>query len=204
MSALFLWFPEVLAVRAAPKRSDDCKRLSQRQFHLLIESLCQTQPPIGVSMLQSLLCGKICEACQTLQIKRPTSPTMGLSLLPRHWRCRLRPTRICRRGQFSTEPVFSREDDVSRKHCSSLCWLPSSTQAKAHRRVLPPGCRFPHSVRELFIRRDDERVLLPPCPPDWFGFFASGLKTSADFMSGNACRFRSAWFDLRPVKRGLG
>ena len=48
--------------------------------------------------------------------------------------------------------------------------------------VLPPGCLFPSSVRELFIRRDDESVVLPPCPPDWFGFFASGLKTSADFM----------------------
>lgn len=67
-------------------------------------------------MLQSLLCSKICEASQTLQIKRPTNPTMGLSLLPRDWRCRLRLTRICRRGLFSTEPVFSRKNDVSRRH----------------------------------------------------------------------------------------
>lgn len=53
--------------------------------------------------------------------------------------------------------------------------------------MLPPGCRFPHSVRELVIRRDDESVVLPPFPPDWFGFFASGLKTQADFMMEWEC-----------------
>lgn len=51
--------------------------------------------------------------------------------------------------------------------------------------VLPPGCRFPDSVRELFIRRDGERLVLTPRPTDWSGFFASGVKTSTDFMAGH-------------------
>ena len=49
--------------------------------------------------------------------------------------------------------------------------------------VLPPGYRFPDSVRELFIRRDGERLVLTPRPTDWSGFFASGVKTSVDFMA---------------------
>lgn len=49
--------------------------------------------------------------------------------------------------------------------------------------VLPPGCRFPESVRELFIRRDGETLVLTPRPTDWSTFFGSGLKTSADFMA---------------------
>lgn len=49
--------------------------------------------------------------------------------------------------------------------------------------VLPPGCRFPDSVRELFIRRDGERLVLTPRPTDWSGFFDARLKTSADFMA---------------------
>lgn len=49
--------------------------------------------------------------------------------------------------------------------------------------VLPPGFRFPDSVREVFIRRNGERLVLTPLPTDWSGFFASGVKTSADFMA---------------------
>ena len=49
--------------------------------------------------------------------------------------------------------------------------------------VLPPGFRFADSVREVFIRRDGERLVLTPRPTDWSDFFASGVKTSADFMA---------------------
>lgn len=49
--------------------------------------------------------------------------------------------------------------------------------------VLPPGCRFPDSVSELFIRRDGERLVLTPRPTDWSGFIDASLKTSADFMA---------------------
>lgn len=33
--------------------------------------------------------------------------------------------------------------------------------------------RFPESVREVFIRREGESVVLTPRPTDWSGFFAS-------------------------------
>lgn len=48
--------------------------------------------------------------------------------------------------------------------------------------TLPLDFRFPRSVREVFIRRDGESVILTPRPNDWSGFFSSDLKVSADFM----------------------
>lgn len=49
---------------------------------------------------------------------------------------------------------------------------------------IPMDFRFPKSVREVFIRREGESVILTPRPADWSGFLASNLKASADFMSG--------------------
>ena len=49
--------------------------------------------------------------------------------------------------------------------------------------TMPLEFRFPDSVREVFIRREGESVILTPRPNDWTGFFASGLKTSPDFMA---------------------
>lgn len=49
--------------------------------------------------------------------------------------------------------------------------------------TLPLEFRFPESVREVFIRREGESVILTPRPQDWSGFFAGG-KASADFMAG--------------------
>lgn len=49
--------------------------------------------------------------------------------------------------------------------------------------TMPLEFRFPDSVREVFIRRDGESVVLTPRPGDWSGFFASGLTASADFMA---------------------
>jgi len=47
---------------------------------------------------------------------------------------------------------------------------------------IPVDFRFPPSVREVFIRREGESVVLTPRPTDWSGFFESGVKASADFM----------------------
>jgi antitoxin VapB len=48
---------------------------------------------------------------------------------------------------------------------------------------IPVDFRFPESVREVFIRREGESVILTPRPADWSGFFASSIKASADFMA---------------------
>ena len=48
--------------------------------------------------------------------------------------------------------------------------------------TIPVDFRFPASVREVFIRREGESVILTPRPVDWSGFFASRAKASADFM----------------------
>jgi antitoxin VapB len=48
--------------------------------------------------------------------------------------------------------------------------------------TMPLEFRFPDSVREVFIRREGESVVLTPRPTDWSSFFASGLRASADFM----------------------
>ena len=50
---------------------------------------------------------------------------------------------------------------------------------------MPLEYRFPESVREVFIRREGESVILTPRPTDWSGFFATGMKASADFMAEN-------------------
>ncbi len=48
--------------------------------------------------------------------------------------------------------------------------------------TMPLDFRFPESVREVFIRREGESVVLTPRPSDWTGFFTSGLRASPDFM----------------------
>jgi len=48
---------------------------------------------------------------------------------------------------------------------------------------MPLEFRFPESVREVFIRREGESVVLTPRPTDWSSFFVSGLTVSADFMA---------------------
>jgi len=50
---------------------------------------------------------------------------------------------------------------------------------------MPLEYRFPDSVREVFIRREGESVVLTPRPTDWSGFFASGMTASSDFMVGD-------------------
>lgn len=47
---------------------------------------------------------------------------------------------------------------------------------------MPLEFRFPDAVREVFIHREGESVVLTPRPSDWSGFFSSGLRASAEFM----------------------
>jgi len=49
--------------------------------------------------------------------------------------------------------------------------------------TMPLEYRFPESVREVYIRREGESIILTPRPTDWSGFFASGMTVSPDFMS---------------------
>jgi len=48
---------------------------------------------------------------------------------------------------------------------------------------MPLEYRFADSVREVFIRREGESVVLTPRPTDWSAFFALGVTASADFMA---------------------
>lgn len=48
--------------------------------------------------------------------------------------------------------------------------------------TLPLEFRFPLEVREVFIRKEGESVVLTPRPKDWSAFFA-GAKASSDFMA---------------------
>jgi antitoxin VapB len=47
---------------------------------------------------------------------------------------------------------------------------------------IPLDFRFQDSVREVFIRREGESVILTPRPNDWSSFFSLAKKASADFM----------------------
>jgi antitoxin VapB len=49
--------------------------------------------------------------------------------------------------------------------------------------TMPLEYRFADSVREVFIRREGESVVLTPRPNDWSGFFALGMMASEDFMA---------------------
>jgi len=49
--------------------------------------------------------------------------------------------------------------------------------------TMPLEYRFADSVREVFIRRESESVVLTPRPTDWSGFFALGTTASENFMS---------------------
>lgn len=47
---------------------------------------------------------------------------------------------------------------------------------------IPVGFRFPEGVREVYIRREGESLVLTPRPKDWSGFFGSALRATDDFM----------------------
>lgn len=47
---------------------------------------------------------------------------------------------------------------------------------------IPVRFRFPEGVREVYIRREGESLVLTPRPKDWSGFLSSGLRATDDFM----------------------
>jgi antitoxin VapB len=50
--------------------------------------------------------------------------------------------------------------------------------------TIPLEYRFPEGMKEVFIRKVGEEVILSPRPTDWGDFLASGVCASDDFMVG--------------------
>ncbi len=48
--------------------------------------------------------------------------------------------------------------------------------------TIPLDFRFPEDMKEVFIRKVGEDVILSPRPQDWAGFLASNVRASEDFM----------------------
>ena len=49
--------------------------------------------------------------------------------------------------------------------------------------TIPLEFRFPEGMKEVFIRKVGEDVVLSPRPADWSGFLASDVRASEDFMT---------------------
>jgi antitoxin VapB len=54
--------------------------------------------------------------------------------------------------------------------------------------TIPVNFRFPDSVREVYIRKEGDTIVLTPRPHDWTGFFASADTATPDFMADIARR----------------
>ena len=50
--------------------------------------------------------------------------------------------------------------------------------------TIPLEFRFPEDMKEVFIRKVGDDVILSPRPKDWTGFLASEVRASDDFMEG--------------------
>ena len=50
--------------------------------------------------------------------------------------------------------------------------------------TIPLEFRFPDDMKEVFIRKVGDDVILSPRPKDWAGFLASEVRASDDFMAG--------------------
>ncbi len=48
--------------------------------------------------------------------------------------------------------------------------------------TIPLEYRFPEGMKEVFIRKVGEEVVLSPRPADWSGFLSSKVRASDDFM----------------------
>lgn len=49
--------------------------------------------------------------------------------------------------------------------------------------TIPLEFRFPEDVRDVYIRKQGEDVILSPRPKDWAAFIASNVRASDDFMA---------------------
>lgn len=50
--------------------------------------------------------------------------------------------------------------------------------------TLPLEFRFPEGMKEVFIRKVGENIVLSPRPQSWTDFLASDVRVSDDFMVG--------------------
>ena len=48
--------------------------------------------------------------------------------------------------------------------------------------TIPLEYRFPEGMKDVFIRKVGDDVILSPHPADWSAFLASDVRTSDDFM----------------------
>jgi antitoxin VapB len=48
--------------------------------------------------------------------------------------------------------------------------------------TIPLEYRFPEGMKEVFIRKVGEDIVLSPRPTDWSGFLASDVRVSDDFI----------------------
>lgn len=49
--------------------------------------------------------------------------------------------------------------------------------------TIPLEFRFPEGMKEVFIRKVGDDVVLSPRPMNWSGFLASGVRVSDDFIA---------------------
>ena len=50
--------------------------------------------------------------------------------------------------------------------------------------TIPLEYRFPEGMKQVFIRKVGDDVILSPRPSDWSAFMASSVRVSEDFMVG--------------------
>ncbi len=50
--------------------------------------------------------------------------------------------------------------------------------------TIPLEYRFPEGMKQVFIRKVGDEVILSPRPSDWSAFLASNVRASEDFMIG--------------------
>lgn len=49
--------------------------------------------------------------------------------------------------------------------------------------TIPLEYRFPEGMKEVFIRKVGDEIVLSPRPKDWSGFLADTIPVSEDFMA---------------------
>lgn len=49
--------------------------------------------------------------------------------------------------------------------------------------TIPLEYRFPEGMKEVFIRKVGDEIILSPRPKDWSGFLAAQVRVSGDFMA---------------------
>lgn len=50
--------------------------------------------------------------------------------------------------------------------------------------TIPLEFRFPEGMKDVYIRKDGDDVVLSPRPTDWLSFLESDVRATDDFMEG--------------------